>query len=279
MKKFFSCMGAFALICFSFYYTDSAVDIVKRNDPIMQEIINVSSNYEEEPVNAVLVDNNIIPGISGIKVNVDKSYEKMKKYGSFNTSLLVFEEVEPSFSSSNTYDKYITVGNDNKQSVSLLLKLTTTSYLDEILDILKDKNTKITFVISQDILYNDYDIIEKIYLNGHALEVLSNDYSKDELNKINKSLKMLINTKAKYCYTEVENEEIMNNCKKNKMHSIVPNIITSTFPYSDIKNNVVSGSIISLKNDISTVRELTSIINYLNQKGYKIILLEDLLDE
>ncbi len=278
-KKFFSYMGVFALICFSFYYTESVVNIVKRNDPIMQEIVNVSSNYEEEAVDAILIDNNIIPGINGIKVDIDKSYEKMKKYGAFNSGLLVFEEVVPTISVTNTYDKFITSGNSVKQSVSLLIKLENTIYLDDILEILKNKDVKVTFIVSVDILSNDYDIIEKIYLNGHNIEVLSDNYTKEEVKKINKELKKLIKTKSKYCYMEEENDNIIENCKKNKMHSIVPSIITSNFPYSDIKNQVVSGSIIALSNDIGTVRELPSIINYLNQKGYKILLLEDLLNE
>ena len=159
-KKFFSYMGVFALICFSFYYTESAVNIVKRNDPIMQEIVNVSSNYEEEAVDAILIDNNIIPGINGIKVDIDKSYEKMKKYGAFNSGLLVFEEVVPTISVTNTYDKFITSGNSVKQSVSLLIKLENTIYLDDILEILKNKDVKVTFIVSVDILSNDYDIIE-----------------------------------------------------------------------------------------------------------------------
>ena len=100
------------LICFSFYYTDSAVDIVKRNDPIMKEIKGVMKQYEEKSIDATLIDNNIIPGISGVKVDLDKSYEKMKKYGSFDEGLLVFSEVVPTISTSNTYDKYIIKGND-----------------------------------------------------------------------------------------------------------------------------------------------------------------------
>ena len=63
------------------------------------------------------------------------------------------------------------------------------------------------------------------------------------------------------------------------MHSIIPTISTNNFPYSEIKNNVTSGSIISLNNDINTIRELAPILNYLNQKGYSIIALNELLNE
>ena len=279
IKKFFSLTGALTLICFSFYYTDSAVDIVKRNDPIMKEIESVMSEYETDSIDATLINNNIIPGISGVKVDVDRSYEKMKKYGSFLESLLVFEEVVPTISTSNTYDKYIIKGNSNKQSISLIFPLSDTFYIDEILDELKEKKVKVTFFITEDIISHDIDILEKIYLNGHNIELLSKNYYDKEIKKVNKIIKHLTNSKVKYCYSEVENNDIISNCKNNKMHSMIPTIITSNFPYSDIKNHVTSGSIISLDNDIKTLRELSSILNYLNQKGYEILLLDELLDE
>lgn len=279
LKKFFSILGALALICFSFYYTDSAVDIVKRNDPIMKEIVESSSNYYEASTDAVLINNNIIPGISGVKVDIDRSYEKMKKYGSFNSSLLVFEEIIPTISVSNTYDKFIVKGNDSKQCVSLIFKIKTTNYIDELLKILKDKNIKATFFIIEDILYNDIDILEMIYLSGHDIELLSDDYNNTSIKKTNKILKSLMDTKIKYCYTEIEDSSMMDICKKNKMYSIIPNIITTNFPYKEIKNYVTSGTMISLSNNVNAIRELPSIINYLNQKGYKIVTVEDLLDE
>lgn len=277
MKKFFSFMGALALICFSFYYTDSAVEIVKRNDPIMKEITEVAKDYEESSQDAILINNNIIPGVSGVKVDIDRSYEKMKQYGSFDAGLLVFEEVTPTISTSNTYDKFIIKGNSSKQGISLIFKMNNTSYIDEILTILKEKDVKANFMITEDILSGDIDVVKKIYLNGHSIELLSSDYA--NIKKANKILKSLTGNKAKYCYSEEEDKDIIEVCEKNKMHSIIPTIITSNFPYNDIKNNVTSGSMISLTNNVGTVRELSSIINYLNQKGYKILLLEDLLDE
>lgn len=279
IKKFFSLMGALTLICFSFYYTDNAVEIVKRNDPIMKEIESVMKDYEEDAVDAVLIDNNIIPGISGVKVDIDKSYEKMKKYGSFDASLLVFNEVVPTISTSKTYDKFIIKGNSIKQSISLIFNISDTFYIDEILEVLNEKNVKATFFVTSEIIYNDIDILEKIYLNGHSIELLSNEYQKEEVKKVNKTLKNLTSSKIKYCYSEIENKDLIDSCEKNKMYSIIPNIITNDFPYSDIKNHVTSGSIVSLNNDINTIRELTPIINYLNQKGYKIIDLNELLDE
>ena len=106
-KKFFSIVGVMGLICFSFYYTHLATVVVKNNDPIMKKIINVSKTYTQKPVNATFSNNSIIPGVSGLEVDLDKSYESMKKYGAFNEDLVVLKSVTPLVSVSNIYDKYI----------------------------------------------------------------------------------------------------------------------------------------------------------------------------
>jgi len=279
IKKFFTFCGVLTLICFSFYYTDTAVDIVKRNDPIMKEIQSVSLEYYEDAIDAVLINDGIIPGISGRKINIDKSYEKMKKYGSFDAGLLIFEEVVPMVATSSNYDKFIISGNSNKQSVSLIFKLYNSNYLDDILKILRDKDVTATFFISNDVIYNDSNILEKITNDNHSIELLSDKYLSDTVNTTNKILKQITKKKINYCYTEEKNNNILSSCKKNKMHSIVPNIITTNFPYAEIKNNVTSGSMISLSNSLNTLRELVPIINYINQKGFKIVTIDELLNE
>ena len=57
-------------------------------------------------------------------------------------------------------------------------------------------------------------------------------------------------------------------------------IVVVPFPNSESYiNSPECATIISLDNNISLMRELIPIINYLNQKGYDIITLNELLDE
>ena len=123
LKKYISYLGIIALACFSFYYTDKAVDIVKRNDPIMKEIIKNKEKYLVNSVNATIDKDEIIPGINGIKVNVDKSYENMKKNNTYNEKLYVFDEIIPDLSLIDSYDKYIISGNNKYQNVALVFKI------------------------------------------------------------------------------------------------------------------------------------------------------------
>lgn len=56
----------------------------------MIKLKEVKDSYQKEAVDAVIANNTIIPGISGLEVDVDESYLKMKKVGIFQESLLVF---------------------------------------------------------------------------------------------------------------------------------------------------------------------------------------------
>ena len=261
-KKFFSIVGVMGLICFSFYYTHLATVVVKNNDPIMKKIINVSKTYTQKPVNATFSNNSIIPGVSGLEVDLDKSYESMKKYGSFNEDLVVLKSVTPLVSVSNIYDKYITRGNDRNNNIALIIIIDDYSYVENIVQVLDSP-----------------DLVKLINSSSHEIELKSSDYNIDGIRKASRELSNITNKDMKFCYSEKENLTILTNCSSRKLYTIVPNIPTSNFPYNDVKTKLENGSIITLKNNTHTLRELKYIINYINQKGYKIVTLEKLIKE
>lgn len=281
MKNIYSFIGAIMLICFSFYYTESAVNIVKRNDPIMRKIVSVSNEYEIDAIDAILTHNNIIPGISGSKLDIDRSYENMKRLGEFNSSLLEFESVIPSVSVTNSYDKFIVSGNKSKNEVYLVFKMENTSYIEEIIDILKQSNTYATFFLDYDIIVNSKDALKLLNNSNHQIEYLgkNSNYTKKEILVTEEMLTKFDRSNGRFCYAEYENNSVIDICSKNKLYTIIPTIITTKYPYNDVKEKLANGAIIKMDNNSSTVRELKYIINYIRQKGYKIKSLNNLLDE
>ena len=117
MKKIIFLM---LLSVFSMYYTNFSINLLRQKDPIMQEIKEKKANYEEKYIDAKIVDNTIIPGKYGKKVNVNKSYSNMERYGAYNEILTVMEEVKPSISIEDTFDKYIEKGNNTNKNVALI---------------------------------------------------------------------------------------------------------------------------------------------------------------
>ena len=78
MKKFFQVIGIISLLCFSFIYTEKTVTVVKEFDDIMIQIKNQYDLNKSASVDAIVVGDTIIPGISGSEIDIDKSYSKMK---------------------------------------------------------------------------------------------------------------------------------------------------------------------------------------------------------
>ena len=78
------------LVVFSFYYTNKTIDIIKQTDPLMKKIKEESTKYQIPAENAKEEDNKIIPGKNGKEVDYEETYQKMKRYGTYNESLTVF---------------------------------------------------------------------------------------------------------------------------------------------------------------------------------------------
>ena len=281
LKKYMSYLGILMFACFSFYYTDRAADIVKRNDPIMKEIMKNKDSYKVKSVNAIINNDEIIPGINGIKVNIDKSYSEMKKYNNYNDSTYVFEEITPTISLMNNYGKYIVKGNSNKNNIALVFKIIDSSYIDKINNILIDKNIVGTFFIDGIIMEDNINSIIELVNNKNEIENLGYDleYSNDMFDWTNNLISSITKENPRFCYTEYKASEVIDLCKKNNMYTILPTINVSNYPFLSIKNNLENGSIISFSMNNEVIKELPSIISYIKQKGYNLVTLKELISE
>ena len=64
-----------------------------------------------------------IPGYNGLAVNIEDSYNKMKKTGQFNEKLLVFQQVKPSIHLNDLPPGPIYKGNPDKPMVSFIINV------------------------------------------------------------------------------------------------------------------------------------------------------------
>lgn len=276
IKRYFSYVGVFVLFLFSFFYTDKAVEIVKKNDPIMKQLLKVKGEYNNSSEDAVLIFNNIIPGKSGVSIDVDRSYEKMKRYGSYDSSLLVFEEVMPDVSIYDYYDKYVISGNASSNMVSIIVKMDDVLYLDDYLKVVMNKGVSITFLFSEDLIVGD--VIERVKMAGCDVELLDSSYDNKVIKRINKKLSNY-NSKLSICYLQEDNDLILGNCAKNKMHTVKPSIIVNSHLYNTVKEDITFGSIIKLDGTSNNLNEFNSVINYIIQKGYGITTVSNIIKE
>lgn len=255
------------------------IDFLKEKDPIMKEIKKTKEKYVVPSVNATIIGNSIISGKNGKTINYNESYNKMKKYGTYNESLTTLKETTPVISIEDNYDKYLIGGNKNNKNISLVFIVTKDTNINNILTILDNKNVSATFFIDGEYLEDNTRLIKS--MNEHEIEILSYNNSYNE-SFFKTSISYLENTtskKVKYCYTRYDNEELLKLCSKEKLHTIKPTIYLDKNIYKGIKNNLDNSIIISLDINNYVERELSSVIDHIREKGYKLVTIDNLVKE
>ena len=279
LKKTFEIIGLISLICFSFFYTEQISTVIKENDDILNEIELIANQYKVEPIDALIKDNDIIPGLNGVEIDIKKSYRKMKKINSFNSNLLVYKEVLPEISINEKYDKYIVSGNKLKKQVSLLFLVEENSEIEKIITILKKYGISAVFYTDGNWFENNNEKIIDLIKKGHLIGNLGYNYNYNTtgISWMNTVVTKIGKQNNTYCFTKENNQEVLDICKNNKSYTIKPNIIVENNPLIEIKNNLTNGGIIALKIKKQMIEELPLIIEYINSKDLEMVNLETLL--
>ena len=181
MKKTFEYIGLFVLVIFSFYYTDKVVKMVNKNDPLMEQITTYASANNTSCIEGYTTDEGIILGVSGLKVDENKSYSNMKGFG-FNEELFVFEEL---IKDGND----ILYGGNNKEDFNKFYKIIDDLKINtyciynnfDVINICKNKSinsVKTDLIYTKDILLNIKKTLEK----GNIYILKENKYTVEELS-------------------------------------------------------------------------------------------------
>lgn len=247
----------FALfVVFSFYFTDRIMLYIENKNPIMQNILDIKDNYYIKPVNAIINDNTIIPGISGKEINPHKSLLKMEEFGSFNETYLIYNKIKPEISLDNNKDKIIIGGNKLKRAISLIIEDNNLveSYLNE-------NNIKYDIIAKLDTNLK----IKREYINGENNEKKASDLnSLFNKNKINSKICLLNYSNIDYC--------------KKKKYFIVKDTLNTSLNIIEVINKLESGDIILLKNSF-TIENLKILLKEINKLDLEIVYISDLIDE
>lgn len=274
MKNTLKLFGLITLMCFSFFYTEKVMMVVSEQDPLKMQIIQLADSYKISPNEAIVTDDTIIPGNNGRKVNIEKSYKKMRKNNVFNNNLLVYDILYPDYTVSSNLDKYVVKGSVNKKEVSILFIVTSDNNLARIINILDSKKVISNLFIEYNYLNKNISDI-KNYAN-HNIYSYNEEYTYDSLIISNNIIKRIANNEPSYCLSKDKNEKNLNVCSYSNMSTVIPGVLGSL---NELKANLENGSIILFDTGINTVNELSYIIDFIIGKGYNIVGLDKLLDE
>ncbi len=270
--KLIKVIGLISLICFTFFYTEKIIDVSLMQDEIMIEINNNQEKLNKQPINAKIENDTIIPGKVGYEIDLNKSYKSMKKIGYYEESLLVYKNIYPETSIYNNYNKYLLSGSPYHKNISIIYIIKNDTSYKNILRIINNPNTNITFFIDSTYLNNNISIIET--LSNYEIYNYGNNgtYTKDNLIITNNIINNKSHNTSNICLFTKKDTTSLDNCTNASMHSLIPSINGT---YQDIKNNLSNGSVILLNN----YQELPLIINYITSKGYNILPLSKVIIE
>ena len=270
MKKTFQIIGLISLTCFSFFITEKTATVVNHMDEIMVEIKEKMNDYKSDAIDATIEDNTIIPGISGKKVNILKSYRNMKSNGYFNDKLFIYDYTKPKVSIETNKDKYIIKGNPNKRMVSFIFTLSGDDNITDILNILNNYKIKATFFVDYVWYKNNNSLIKEMTNLDHIISPLMEDYTDSDFEWMDMVIKKVNKQGINFCYSKNDNQNNLDFCALKGNYTIRPTIISDKCPLVDIKDKLHPGSLFLLTDNSELKKELSSIIIYIKSKGYSI---------
>lgn len=277
MRKLVEILSISLLFCFSFLVTEKTMSVVKEEDEIMIMIKKEHSKYNQNSIDATIDKKTIRPGISGHKVNINKSYKAMREYGKYNEDLYVYDYIKPKISIDNNKDKIIIGGNKKYRKVTIIISLDDNSNIDNMISILNNNKTKINFFVTDNWLLENNNLAISLMKQDYVFGIskLMNYHS----NKV-KWMDALIKRVGKQSngYFLYKSKKDIEYAYKLNDYTIKPIYISNNY-LLNIQDNISNGNIYLFNYSKTLEDEIPSIIRYINSKGYDIVTLNDVLKE
>ncbi|GAA0612159.1 polysaccharide deacetylase family protein [Virgibacillus siamensis] len=265
--------------------------VIKMDDSLYQEIKSKRSKFSKPAENAY-IDKvwKKTPGLNGVRVNVNKSYEQMKESGKFEKTLLVYEQIPPKVTLDELPAAPIYRGNPKKKMVSFLINVSWgTEYIPEILTVLKKHNVNATFFIEGKWAQENSDYVKMIDEQGHVIgnhaynhpdmANLSKSATAEQLKRTNEILTAITGKRPKWFAPPSGsfNDQVVKTADMLNMETILWTVDTI-----DWKNPTVSVMMNRVMNDIhpgatilmhptpAIAKGLDNLIKNIKDRGYRI---------
>ena len=271
-----------------------------QSDTLYIEIEENSKDLFEQPQNAY-VDRvwKKTAGRNGLKVNVEKSYEKMKDNGVYDESLLVYEEIQPEITLKDLPVSPIYRGHPEKEMVAFLINVSWgEEYIPEILSILKENKVKATFFIEGKWGKENAELVKMIDEQGHVIgnhaynhpdmARLTEQESLEQIDQTNQILKAITGKKPTWFAppSGSYNEQVVQIAANLNMETILWTVDTIDWKnpsvsvmLNRVKEKLHPGATVLMHPTSSTTNGLDQLIKITKDSGYKIGQIDLLLSE
>ncbi|MFD1018233.1 polysaccharide deacetylase family protein [Thalassobacillus hwangdonensis] len=280
-------------------YTPAMLLTGSESTSLYKEIESKSKEMNEAPENAYIDQVwKKTPGLDGRKVDIKKSYEKMKKNGIFDKKLLVYDTVPPGVSIDDLPPAPIYRGNPEKEMVTLLINVSWgEEYIPEMLKTLNEKNVKANFFIDGRFAEKNPDIVKMIHeqehiIGNHAynhpdMSRMDKASANESISQTNDVLRSLINDETKWFAPPAGgyNQQVVEAAEELEMYTILWTVDTIDWkkPTKEVLLQRVlpkahNGATILMHPTAVTADSLDELIDGLRDKGFRIGNIETLMD-
>ena len=279
LKSASKLLGLFLLLLLSFIYTDKVFSEARNSDPVMKSVMSYKKENDVRPVEPKIKDDEMILGLSGLEVNARTSYKNMKQDDKFSEDKIVYDTKLPENSISKNYDYYITQGNDSKELVSIIFRITSDDYVDKLLSLVAQTNVSVNFFVDGSWLEEN---VERAFsMNNLDAEIYNlgydGAYDKSMISVTNNLIESITLKDSNLCLNVEKNDDDKELCAKRKMHAITPNIINPSI--SELKKKLNKGEMIVFDASEFDYNNFKLMVNTITSRGYEIVGLSDLIKE
>lgn len=269
----------FLLLILSFVYTDKVFSSIKESDPVMKEVINYKKQNDILATEPQINGDELILGYSGIIINKDESYKKMKELDKFDKEKLIYEKSPPKNTISKIYEYYIKQGNPSKKEVALIFKVKDSKNVDKLLSLVAQTGICVNFFLDGAWLEKNVETAFSMINLGSEIYNLGYDgkYTKTDISRTNNLIESISLKDSLYCLNDEKKDEEKKICTNKKMHSITSTLIEPSF--NELKSGLVKGAIISYNLSDYDLDKFILSINAITNRGYSITTLSNILTE
>src|SRR5690625_911901 len=284
-----------------FFYTNiSSTDVSAKNNELLMEIKEKAKEYHVQPMDAY-IDRvyKKTPGRNGRKVNIEKSYQNMKKSQKFTESLLVFDEISPSVSLKDLPASPIYRGHPEKEMVALLINVSWgTEYIPRILEVLKEQNVKATFFIEGKWAKENKNIVKMIHEQNHLIgnhaynhpdmARISVTEMNEQIENTNEIIEAIIDYRPKWFAPPSGsfNDQVVKTAHELEMETILWTVDTIDWKNPSVSvminrvmKNIHPGATVLMHPTEPVAQGLGLLIDEIKQKEYSLGTIEELLSE
>lgn len=279
-----------------------SIAVTGQTKPLLDEIKEKAEQYNIAPADAK-IDRvwKALPGLNGVKVNIEESYKKMKKDNVFDEDKLVYDQIPPKTHLSDLPPSPVYKGHPDKPMVSFIINVAWgNEYLPDMLATLKKHHVSASFFLEGRWAQNNPDLAKMIAAAGHEIgnhsythpdmKNVSAAKAREEIKKTNEVIEAISekNTKVRWFAPPSGSYrgEIVSIAAKEGLGTVMWTVDTIDWQkpapevlIKRVMDKVHNGAMILMHPTKSTADSLDRLIKGLNSKNLEIGTVSQLLDE